>query len=197
MLAKAMSRYWWVALIRGLIAILFGLVAFALPGITLATLVLFFAAFAFVEGLLAAISAIGARKSSDTWWVLLLEGLLGVAIGVITFMNPGVTALVLLLYIGAWAIVTGALRIAAAIWLRREIEGEGWLAFGGVLSIVFGVLMFAFPGVGALAVLYYIGAWAVVTGVTLCLLAFELRRLGRLGPSSPAAASFGSGAPAR
>jgi uncharacterized membrane protein HdeD (DUF308 family) len=200
MFANALSRYWWVALLRGLVAILFGIVAFALPGVTLATLVLFFAAFAFVEGILAIGSAIGARKTDETWWVLLVEGLLGVAFGVLTFMRPGITGLILLLYIAAWAIVTGALRIASAIRLRREIEGEGWLALGGVVSILFGVFMFAFPAAGALAVLFYIGAWSVVTGVTLCLLAFELRRLGKLGPGERRereVPTFGTRAPAR
>jgi uncharacterized membrane protein HdeD (DUF308 family) len=200
MFANALSRYWWVALLRGLVAILFGIVAFALPGVTLATLVLFFAAFAFVEGILAVVSAVGARKSDETWWVLFIEGLFGVAFGVLTFMRPAITGLVLLLYIAAWAIVTGALRIAAAIRLRKEIEGEGWLALGGVVSILFGVFMFAFPAAGALAVLFYIGAWSIVTGVTLCLLSFELRRLGKLGPGERGpreVPTFGTRAPAR
>ena len=200
MFANALSRYWWVALLRGLVAILFGIVAFALPGATLATLVLFFAAFALVEGTLAIVSAIGARKSDETWWVLFIEGLFGVAFGVLTFMRPAISGLVLLLYIAAWAIVTGALRIAAAVRLRREIKGEGWLALGGVVSILFGVFMFAFPAAGALAVLFYIGAWAIVSGVSLCLLSFELRRLGKLGPGAPGpreVPTFGGRAAAR
>ena len=178
MFAKALSRYWWVALIRGIVAILFGLLAFAMPGTTLASLVLLFGAFALIEGALAIGSAIAARGTHEDWWILLLEGLLGVAFGLIALARPGITSLVLLYYIAAWAIVVGAMRIATAIRLRRELHGEGWLAFGGVISILFGVLMFASPASGALALILYIGAWAIIEGASLCALSFRLKRLG-------------------
>ncbi|HVJ19224.1 MAG TPA: HdeD family acid-resistance protein [Polyangiaceae bacterium] len=177
MLAKALSQYWWLALLRGVVAILFGLAAFMLPGITLSTLFIAFAAYAFVEGLLAVFWAFGARRSDEEWWIVLLEGMIGVAFGVIAFMRPMATSMVLLFYIGAWAMISGGLRVATAIRLRRVIQGEGWLAFGGVVSILFGVLMFAAPEAGALALVYYIGAWAIVSGGTLCGVAYRLRRL--------------------
>lgn len=179
MLGAALSRYWWMVLLRGLLAIAFGIAAFGLPGLTLAALVMLFAAFAFVEGLFAIFHAIGARRSEESWWLLLLEGLMGVAFGLLAFFKPGITTLLLLLYIGGWAIVTGALRVGTAVRLRREIQGEGWLAFGGIMSILFGVIVFAAPAAGALALVFWIGAWAILEGITLCVLAFKLARLRR------------------
>jgi uncharacterized membrane protein HdeD (DUF308 family) len=177
MLAKAISRYWWLALVRGVVAILFGLVAFSRPGATLATLLLLFGGFVLIDGVLSICLAIAARKSDEDWWVVLLEGALAVLFGVLVFMRPGFTGLALLYLIGAWAVVSGALRIATAVYLRREIRGEGWLAAGGVLSILFGVLMFASPATGALALIFVIGAWAIVQGASLCAVAFKLKHL--------------------
>jgi uncharacterized membrane protein HdeD (DUF308 family) len=185
MLANAFSQYWWVVLLRGLVAIVFGLIALAMPGVTLATLIWLFAAFAFVDGCFTVFNAIGARKENENWWVLLLEGLLGVLFGVVAFRAPGITALVLLFYMAAWAIVSGALRIALAVRLRHEIAGEWTLGLSGLASIVFGVLIMAAPGAGALAVLWLIGLWALVAGGALVLLSFKVRgvarRLGQAG----------------
>ena len=178
MLSKLMSRYWWVLLLRGAFAILFGIVALTYPGITLGSLVLYFAAFAFVDGISNVFHAFFGREENESWWVLLFEGLLGIAFGVITFQAPGITTLMLLLYIGFWAMATGVLRIILAVRLRHEITGEWWMALGGLVSILFGLSMVSRPGAGALAVLTVIGIWSIVTGVSLVFLAFKVKSVG-------------------
>jgi uncharacterized membrane protein HdeD (DUF308 family) len=174
-----MSQYWWVLLLRGAVAIAFGIVALTYPGLTLASLVLYFAAFAFVDGVATVFHAFGGRNEIESWWVLLLEGLLGIAFGVITYQAPAITTLVLLLYIGFWAMGTGLLRIILAVRLRHEIEGEWWMALGGLASILFGAIMIARPGEGAIAALTVIGAWSIVTGFSLVFLAFRVRSVRR------------------
>jgi uncharacterized membrane protein HdeD (DUF308 family) len=179
MFAKLLSQYWWVLLLRGIVSILFGVVAFAWPGLTLATLVLFFAAFVLVDGVFDVFHAFSGRGENDHWWVLLLEGVLGIAFGVITWVNPGVTTLVLLLFIAFWAMATGTLRIIMAIRLRKEIQGEWWLVLSGAASMLFGVIVLARPGAGALAMLMFIAAWATVVGVFLVILSFKVRTFGK------------------
>jgi uncharacterized membrane protein HdeD (DUF308 family) len=176
MLVELLARYWWVLLLRGILAILFGVLAFAWPGITLASLVIVFGAFAFVEGVFAIVGAIRGG-GAQPWWLLLLEGLVGVGIGVLTLVAPGITALALLFYIAIWAVATGVLQIAAAIALRAEIEGEWLLGLGGLASVALGALLVARPGAGALAVLWLIGAYALAFGVLLVLLSFKARGL--------------------
>ena len=175
MLATILSRFWWMTLIRGVIGVLFGIMLFAWPQISLASLVLVFGAFALADGATNVATAIGGRDENENWWVLLLAGLAGIGVGVLTFLNPGATALALLFYIAIWAIAIGLLQIVAAIRLRKEIEGEFWLGLAGVASIVFGALIAARPGEGALAVLWLIATYAIVYGVILILLAFEAR----------------------
>ena len=178
MLATLMSRYWWVLLLRGVLAILFGIVALTSPGMTLASLVLFFAAFAFVDGISNVFHAFSGRKDNENWWVLLFEGLIGITFGLITFQAPGITAMLLLLYIGFWAIAIGVLRIILAVRLRKEIEGEWWMVLGGLVSILFGVAMVARPGAGAVAVLTIIGLWSIMTGIFLALASFRVKSAG-------------------
>jgi uncharacterized membrane protein HdeD (DUF308 family) len=133
-----LSRYWWLLAIRGVAAILFGIAAFLWPAITLAVLVLLFGAYSLVDGIFAVIAGIATRKEQERWWMMILEGLAGIVIGVITFLYPGITALILLYFIAAWSIVTGAFEVAAAIRLRKEIEGEWLLGLAGFASILFG-----------------------------------------------------------
>jgi len=182
MLSNLLSHSWWVLLIRGALAIVFGIVALAYPGLTLASLVLYFAAFAFVDGVSNVFLAFNGRKENEGWWALMLEGLLSIAFGVIAYQAPAITTLMLLLYIAFWAMATGVLRIILAVRLRHEIEGEWWMALGGLVSIVFGLAMVARPDAGALAVLTIIGFWSIVSGVTLALLAFKVKSLsGKVG----------------
>ncbi len=171
-----LARNWWVLALRGVVGILFGLAAFFLPGAALAALVLLFGAYALVDGVLAVIAGIQrATAHRGRWWMLLLEGLAGIAAGIVTFFWPGVTALALLYIIAAWAIVTGVLEVLAAIRLRREIENEGWLALAGLASLVFGVLLMIRPGAGLLAVVWIIGGYGIVFGIAMLVLAFRLR----------------------
>jgi uncharacterized membrane protein HdeD (DUF308 family) len=168
---------WWAFVLRGIFAIIFGVLTFLWPGMALLTLVLLFGAYAIVDGvfnIVASFRATGAGQ--QRWWVLLLEGIVSIIAGLVAFFMPGLTALALLYLIAAWAVVTGALEIAAAIRLRRQIRGEWLLALAGVLSIVFGVLLFLFPGPGALAVVLWIGAYAIAFGVLLIVLGVRLRR---------------------
>jgi uncharacterized membrane protein HdeD (DUF308 family) len=173
MLATILSHYWWMTLIRGVIAILFGIMLFAWPQMSLASLVLVFGAFALADGVANVVTAIGGRDENETWWVLLLSGLAGVGVGVLTFLNPGATALALLFYIAIWAIATGLLQIVAAVRLRKEIEGEFWLGLAGVASMLRGHRCEA--GEGALAVLWLIATYAIAYGVILIVLAFQAR----------------------
>lgn len=172
----SLSRNWWVVMLRGLAGILFGIITFFAPAISLAALVLLFGAYAFADGVLAIVSAIR-HRAADRWWMLLLEGIVGIAAGVLTFLWPGITALALLYVIAAWALVTGVFEIAVAIRLRKVITGEWLLALSGVLSIALGVLLVIFPGAGALAVVIWIGAYAFVFGALLFALGLRLRGL--------------------
>jgi uncharacterized membrane protein HdeD (DUF308 family) len=174
-MVATLTRYWWVLAIRAVAAILFGIAAFLWPGITLTVLVLLFGAYALVDGIFAVIAGISARQEQERWWMMILEGLAGILIGVLTFLWPGITALVLLYFIAAWSIVTGAFEIAAAIRLRKEIEGEWLLGLAGIASMLFGILLVVLPGPGALALIWLIGAYALIFGILLLVLAFRLR----------------------
>jgi uncharacterized membrane protein HdeD (DUF308 family) len=171
-----LARNWWALVLRGLAAILFGVLAFAWPGITLFVLVLFFGAYMLVDGIFAIVAAVRAAGEEDRWWLLLVQGILGVLAGLVAIFWPGLTALALLYFIAAWAIVTGIMEIVAAIRLRREIEGEWALALSGALSVLFGVLLVVLPApAGLLSLVWLIGAYAVATGVLLLILAFRVR----------------------
>ena len=176
-LAAALSRNWWLLLLRGVIAIVFAVLTWMQPGIALAALVLVFGIYVLADGILGIWAAFSGRQENRHWWVLLLWGLVSVAVGVLTFVNPAITGLVLLMYIAGWAIITGVLQIAAAVRLRKEIEGEWLLGLSGLASVVFGVLLVWNPGAGALAVLWLIAAYAFVFGVLLVLLSLRVRKL--------------------
>jgi uncharacterized membrane protein HdeD (DUF308 family) len=177
----ALARNWWLILLRGICAILFGVLTFIWPGVTLLTLVLLYGAYAFVDGVLAVWAALVVGKTDARWWLLVI-GLLGIAVGLVTVLMPGITALILLLFIAAWAIVIGVMQIIGAIRLRKEIDNEWMLIASGVLSVLFGVILVVQPGAGALGLLFVIGIYAVIYGVMLVSLALRLRK------HSPAAA---------
>lgn len=176
-LAGILSRGWWMLLLRGLVAIGFGILTWMQPAISLAALVLLFGAFSLADGVLGVWTAISGRKEHEHWGLLLLGGLVGIGVGLLTLFAPGLTALALLFYIAIWAIATGVLQIAAAIRLRKEIEGEWMLILGGIASVAFGLLLMSRPGEGALAVLWLIAAFAVAFGLLLVMLAFRVRGL--------------------
>ena len=184
--AEILVKNWWVVALRGVLAIVFGILTALMPGITLFALVMLFGAYALVDGGFAIVTALRRRGGEGPWRTLLLEGLVGVAAGVISFVWPGLTALALVYLIGVWAVFTGVLEIVAAIRLRRLIKGEVWLALTGVLSVAFGVLVLWAPGTGALALVLWIGAYAIVFGILLLALAFRLRGLrGELPLAAP------------
>ena len=171
-LRHIVAQHWWVMLLRGIVAILFGVIAFLWPGLTLASLVLLVGV-AFLSDGIASVAA-GLR---GRFWQSTLIGVVSILAGLATFFSPGLTAMALLYVIAFWAIVTGVLEIAAAIRLRKEIEGELWLALAGAGSILFGVLLLARPGIGALAVVWMIGLYAVIFGGLLIALGFRVRAL--------------------
>ena len=185
-LLHTLGRVWWLVLLRGIAAIVFGLLAWAWPGATLLTLVLFWGAYALIDGVAALVAGWQAKDGGRPMWQVLLIGLVGIGAGVFTFVSPAITAIALLLLIAAWAIVTGVFQIAAAIRLRKEIENEWLLILSGALSVVFGVLMALNPGAGALAVLWLIGSFAILYGALLVVLSFKLKKHGGRSAASAA-----------
>lgn len=175
-----LSRNWWVLLLRGLVAIAFGVLTWLRPGISLAALLLLFGAYAMADGILGVWIAVAGRREDEHWWILLLGGLIGIGVGTLTFLAPGVTAIVILFYIAVWAISTGVLEIVAAIRLRKEIKGEWLLILGGLASVLLGGLLMIQPRAGALALVWLIATYAVVFGILLGMLAFRVRGFGRL-----------------
>jgi uncharacterized membrane protein HdeD (DUF308 family) len=172
-----LARHWWALALRGVFAVLFGLLTFLIPGITLLTLVLLFGAYAILDGIFDIVSAV---RAPGRHWPLVLEGVVGIIIGILTFIWPGITTMVLLYLIAFWAIFTGILEIVAGIRLREVIANEWLLILMGVLSVLFGFLILIFPGAGALAIIIWIGAYALLFGIMLIALAFLLRRFRQL-----------------
>ena len=179
---SAISRTWWLAALRGALAIVFGVAAFVSPGLTFDVLVLLFGAYAFFDGVVVLSFGLMAAGTHGRWWPLVLGGIVGLAIGVLTFVQPAATALALVYVIGAWAIVTGVLEIIGAIRLRKAITNEWLMGFSGAISIVFGAVVLAQPGTGALALVFLFGYYAILAGVSQIGLGFRLRRLGEALP---------------
>ena len=172
-----LARAWHWIVLRGVFALLFGIFAFIWPGITLAALVLVWGAYAIADGVMALIAACTMHEEGKPMASLIIVGILGIAAGVVTFLWPGMTALVLLLFIASWAVLMGIFEIAAAIRLRKHIENEWLLALSGLVSIIFGVLLFLQPGAGALAVIWLIGSFAIFFGILLIALGIRLKGL--------------------
>jgi uncharacterized membrane protein HdeD (DUF308 family) len=177
--ADLLAHNWWLLALRGLAGVIFGVLAFIWPGITLFALICLFGAFALVNGVLSVFLAAKAPRGYPRFGSLLVGGLFGIFAGVLTFFWPALTALGLLIMIAAWAIVTGIMEIIAAIKLRKEIKGEWLLILAGLASVAFGVLLVLMPGPGALVLVLWIGAYALVFGILLIMLAFKMRRLGK------------------
>lgn len=171
---EALSRNWWLFLLRGCCAIVFGVLTFAWPGVTLVTLVLLYGAYALVDGIFALLAALMGNHPGPRWW-LAIVGVLGIGAGLLTWFMPGLTAVILLFFIAFWAIALGAMQIAGAIRLRKEIDNEWMLIASGVISVLFGLFLLAQPAAGVLGVLLIIGAYAIVHGAALIALAFRLK----------------------
>jgi uncharacterized membrane protein HdeD (DUF308 family) len=183
-MTPVLAQNWWSLVVRGLVALILGMVAFVWPGITLAALVILFGAYALIDGVVSFAGAWKASRAHERWGVLVLEGMAGIVASAVAILWPGITAFALVIVIAAWALLTGAFEIAAAIRLRKVIAGEWLLALSGVASIIFGFLMIAFPLAGALAIAYMVGIYALVFGVLLMALGFRLRSWGKA--SAPA-----------
>jgi uncharacterized membrane protein HdeD (DUF308 family) len=182
MLIETLKRHWWVPVIRGIAAIVFGVIAFVYPGLTIATLVLFFGAWVLIDGIFRVVGAIGHRASDPDWGWQLVIGILGIVVGLLTFHAPQITALALVIYIAAWALMIGASEIALAVKMRREIKGEWFLILMGLASIAFAVLLLWNPIAGAAAVIWLIAWYAVVIGILAIFFGFRLRSLRTLAP---------------
>jgi len=181
-----LARNWWSLVIRGMVGILLGIVAFGWPGVTLGAMVLLFGAYALIDGIVNLAGAFHAAGAHERWGMLLLEGMVGVGAALVTIFWPAITAFALIYIIAAWAILTGIAEIAAAIRLRRHIAGELLLGLAGVLSILFGVIMMAAPLVGVLVIAAWFGAYAFIFGVVLLALGLRLRGWHhRLPPPAP------------
>lgn len=172
--------------LRGILGLLLGIVAFTRPGITIVVLVTLFGAYALIDGALAIIGAVRASRTEERWVPLLVEGIMGVGAGLATFFWPGVTLLVLLLLIAAWAVMKGVFEVIMAIRLRKLITGEWLLALGGIFSIVFGVIVAVAPVAGAIALALWVGVYAFVFGVVLIALGFRMRHWMNHHPLFPA-----------
>jgi uncharacterized membrane protein HdeD (DUF308 family) len=172
--AIGMARMWWAFLLRGLLAIAAGIAVLLVPGIGLSALILLFAAWMIADGVAELIGAWRTRGQKN-WWVGILEGIAGLVVGILALVLPGLTAVVLLYLVAAWAIVTGVLEIYAAIKLREEITGELWMGLAGLLSVLFGLYLILFPGAGILSLLWLVGVFAIAFGVFMLMLGWRLR----------------------
>jgi len=171
----SIARNWWLIALRGVAAIVFGVLCFAFPSNTIYALVIVFGIYAIFDGVLAAIVSFQVREVDNQWWVLLLEGLAGILVGILAITKTVVTAEALLFVIAFWAIFTGIMEIIAAIYLRREIDNEWLLILTGILSIILGVLLVVYPMAGSLAVIWVVGFYAIFFGVLMLFFAFEVR----------------------
>jgi uncharacterized membrane protein HdeD (DUF308 family) len=189
-LLNTLAQGWWLLLLRGIVWILFGVLAFMWPGLTLATLVLLYGAFAFADGAVSLWTAFSGhgKPATPTWW-LIVVGLLGIAAGLVTLFYPGLTAVLLVMFIGVWALVHGIFEIIGAIRLRHEIEGEWLLIAAGIVSVAFGVLVLAAPGAGALALIWIIASYAVVFGILTIAFALRVRNFTHHEPGAHAASA--------
>jgi uncharacterized membrane protein HdeD (DUF308 family) len=182
-LADFLSSAWWIVLLRGVLAILFGIAALTWPGVTLVTFVTIFGAFALVDGIFDVIHAVRFRKDLEHWGLELVAGLVGIGFGILVLMAPVATSVaagvIVALYVAAWAIVTGALRIVMAFRLRKEIEGEWVLGLSGLVTVLMGIWILVQPTIGALAMVSMIGIFAVILGLVLVMLAFKVRKVGK------------------
>lgn len=174
---NALKAHWWAMLIRGIVAVLFGLLCFALTGAAIVVLIIWVGIFFIIDGIMMIVGAMhGSSQSHASHWLWqVLGGLIGIAAGIITFVYPGITAITLALVVGLWAIFTGVLELATAIRLRSALPNEWLWILNGILSILLGVFIFAFPGAGLVALVWMIGIYAVLAGVAMIALSFRLR----------------------
>ena len=171
-----LARNWWMLLLRGILALVFGLLCLVYPGVTLIVMTIMFGAYALVDGIFALASSISMAKGRPRWWSTLLEGIAGIILGLFILIWPGITVFGLLYLIGVWAIITGIFEIMAALRLRQHFTNEWLLILSGAASVIFGLLILVIPRAGALAVVWWIGTYAIFFGMVFTALAIRLRR---------------------
>ncbi len=185
-MVSVLVNNWWAFALRGLVAILFGITVFAFPGPTMLSLVLLFAVYAFIEGVLAIVSAVRAAREGERWGLLVVEGIVSILASIAAVAMPGLTVVLFVTLVAAWAIITGCLVLAAAFKVDSD-HGRWWLVLGGIVSVLYGVAVIAAPMAGALVLVWWIGAYAVVFGIALMVFGFGLRNWSHRGPlGSPA-----------
>lgn len=174
-----LAKYWWLVVLRGVLAVLFAVLAFLWPAITLSILVIFLGAYLFVDGIFTLVHGFRIMKTDSHWWALVLEGLVGIVAGLIALFSPGITALFLVVLVGIWSLLTGILEIVLAIRLRKEINNEWMLVLAGVLSIIFGILLFMQPLTGVVVISWWLGFYALFFGIFLISVGVRLRKLAK------------------
>ena len=172
-LSEVLADSWWAVGLRGLLGIAFGLICLLVPAAAILALILLFSAYMLVDGVLAIVSGIKAARNGERWGRLILEGFVDIAAGVIAFLWPAITTVAFVILIAVWAIISGALMLAAALSLKLD-HGRWWLALGGIASVIFGIVLLIAPVVGAVVLTWWLGAYAIVFGVMLLVLAFQL-----------------------
>lgn len=185
-----LANNWWAVALRGVVAILFGIAAFAAPFVTMLSLVVAFAAFSFIDGVFGIVMSVRGARKGERWIWLLLSGILGIVAGAVALLWPGLTLLAFVILVAAWALVSGTLMLISAVRLKID-HGRVWLVIGGIAYVVFGILLLISPFVGALVLTLWTGANALVLGATLLVLAYKLRSHraelpGNLDPSATA-----------
>jgi uncharacterized membrane protein HdeD (DUF308 family) len=187
---EVLAQNWWAVALRGVIALIFGVLAIALPGVTLAALILLWGVYAVADGVFAIVSGVRAARRHQRWGVMVVEGIAGIIAGLIAIFLPAAAAFAFVFLFALWAVITGVIEIVASIRLRREIAGEWLLALAGVLSVLLGIYVAAFPELGVLGLIWTLGLYAILFGTALIALSFRLRRLapaatGRLASHEP------------
>lgn len=172
-LSEILADSWWAVGLRGVLAIAFGLICLLVPSAAILALILLFSAYMLVDGVLAIASGIKAARSGERWGLLILEGIVDIAAGVIAFLWPAITAVAFVILIAVWAIISGALMLTAALTLKID-HGRWWLALAAIASVIFGIVLLIAPVVGAMVLTWWLGAYAIVFGVFLLVLAFQL-----------------------
>lgn len=173
---KALTKNWWMVVLRGILLILFAILLFANPGLTAVTLAVWFAALLAVDGLITLFGTLRSWKETEDRWLLLADGALSLLLGILLFQAPGVTLLFISLTFAFWFIVSGVARIATGVALRKELKGEGWMILGGALSVVFGLILFAQPDLSLGTLMSLAGIFALIAGIFLLFVGFKLRK---------------------
>jgi uncharacterized membrane protein HdeD (DUF308 family) len=172
---QSVLKNWWLLTLKGVLLIIFGIIAFMNPGVTFTILLTWFAAFLFIDGVLSLISVFSNWKGTEDKWLFVLDGLVNILLGILIFRAPAAYTLIAVFFMGFWSIYSGISRIAIAIQLRKEITGEGWLALSGVLGVLFGIIIIFNPAIGVGTFMYMLAFFALAIGVLLVLLSFKVK----------------------